>query len=117
MAGNTPDDEARIRELAYFLWKDAGSPEGMAGAHWEQASRMLSGQASGGEPLEMQAVAAAKAGEEAKTVAAKARKPKVIGTAAAEVKAESRKATVKAGKAEKHAGKDDKAPTKPKAKA
>ncbi|PZP48576.1 MAG: DUF2934 domain-containing protein [Azospirillum brasilense] len=43
MAGNAPDDEARIRELAYFLWKDAGSPEGMAGAHWEQASRMLSG--------------------------------------------------------------------------
>lgn len=113
MAGNTPDDEARIRELAYFLWKDAGSPEGMAGAHWEQASRMLSGQASGGEPLEMQAVAAAKAGEEAKTVAAKARKPKVIGTAATEVKPENRKAAPKAEKAPKA----DKSPKKHKAKA
>ena len=116
MAGHVPDDEARIRELAYFLWKDAGCPDGMAGAHWEQASRLLSGQASGGEPLEMQAAAAAKAEEDARAVAAKARRPKVIGTAAAEVKAESRKATVKAGKAEKHAGKDDKAPKKPTAK-
>ncbi|SUE44289.1 DUF2934 domain-containing protein [Roseomonas gilardii] len=101
MAGNEPDDEARIRELAYFLWKDAGSPEGMASAHWEQASRMLSGQASGGEPLEMQATAAAKAGEEAKAVAARARKPKVIGTAAAEAKPETKKAAPKDGKAPK----------------
>jgi hypothetical protein len=113
MAGNAPDDEARIRELAYFLWKDAGSPEGMAGAHWEQASRMLSGQASGGEPLEIQAAAAAKAGKEAEAVAAKARRPKVIGTAAAEVKTESKKASSKAEKAPKA----DKPAKKPKAKA
>ncbi|UPG71617.1 DUF2934 domain-containing protein [Roseomonas gilardii subsp. gilardii] len=102
MAGNAPDDEARIRELAYFLWKDAGSPEGMAGAHWEQACRILFGQSSGGEPLELQAAAAAKAEEEAKTVAAKIRRPRVASAAAAAgVTTGSRKAAVKTEKSTK----------------
>jgi Protein of unknown function (DUF2934) len=28
------DRDERVREIAYFLWLDAGSPEGEAERHW-----------------------------------------------------------------------------------
>ncbi|MDJ0389325.1 DUF2934 domain-containing protein [Roseomonas sp. E05] len=35
------DLEQRIRERAYFLWLQAGQPEGMAEAHWLEARAAL----------------------------------------------------------------------------
>lgn len=34
------EQERRIRERAYFLWKAEGCPEGRAEAHWELACRL-----------------------------------------------------------------------------
>ncbi len=33
--------EQRIRRRAYQLWLDAGKPEGLADAHWDQASELV----------------------------------------------------------------------------
>jgi Protein of unknown function (DUF2934) len=33
----TPDRNDRIREIAYFLWVEEGSPEGEADRHWSTA--------------------------------------------------------------------------------
>ena len=41
------DREERIREIAYFLWLDAGSPDGEAEGHWLAAEALV-----GSEPLE-----------------------------------------------------------------
>ena len=32
------DDDQAIRERAYFLWKNAGRPEGRALDHWQRAA-------------------------------------------------------------------------------
>ncbi|HWX47445.1 MAG TPA: DUF2934 domain-containing protein [Roseomonas sp.] len=37
MSDTEQDLERRIRERAYFLWLEAGSPAGLAEAHWQQA--------------------------------------------------------------------------------
>ena len=37
----TPDRNNRIREIAYFLWLDEGSPEGEEARHWTTAEAML----------------------------------------------------------------------------
>jgi hypothetical protein len=34
------EQEQRIRERAYFLWKAEGCPEGRAAAHWDLACRL-----------------------------------------------------------------------------
>lgn len=41
MSESQQDLERRIRERAYFLWLEAGSPEGLAEAHWRQAREEL----------------------------------------------------------------------------
>ena len=41
------DREDRIREIAYFLWLDEGSPEGGAERHWSHAETIADS-----EPLE-----------------------------------------------------------------
>jgi hypothetical protein len=48
------DREERIREIAYFLWLEEGSPEGAAERHWQTAeglvdSEPVEGEASDGE--------------------------------------------------------------------
>ena len=35
------DRDDRIREMAYFLWLDAGSPEGEAERHWLAAEGIV----------------------------------------------------------------------------
>jgi hypothetical protein len=35
------DRDDRIRELAYFLWRDEGCPEGQAERHWRAAEALL----------------------------------------------------------------------------
>jgi len=35
------DREERIREAAYFLWLDEGSPEGQADLHWAAAEAVV----------------------------------------------------------------------------
>ena len=41
------DRDERIREIAYFLWLDEGSPEGAADRHWLAAETLV-----GSDPLE-----------------------------------------------------------------
>ncbi len=36
------DREQRIRDTAYFLWLEEGSPEGRAERHWLEAEGMVS---------------------------------------------------------------------------
>jgi hypothetical protein len=36
-----PDRNARIRELAYFLWLEEGCPEGQEERHWLAAEALL----------------------------------------------------------------------------
>jgi hypothetical protein len=36
-----PDRNARIRELAYFLWLEEGCPDGQAERHWQAAEALL----------------------------------------------------------------------------
>lgn len=35
------DREERIREIAYFLWLNEGSPEGREDSHWSEAEAMI----------------------------------------------------------------------------
>ncbi|WP_077228439.1 DUF2934 domain-containing protein [Sphingomonas hengshuiensis] len=35
------DDQQRLRERAYALWEAQGRPDGMAHAHWDQASQEI----------------------------------------------------------------------------
>jgi hypothetical protein len=41
---NSRDD--RIREIAYFLWEEAGRPDGQADHHWSTAETMHDSEAS-----------------------------------------------------------------------
>jgi hypothetical protein len=41
---DSPAPERSIRETAYFLWKQAGRPEGREQEHWYRAERALLGQ-------------------------------------------------------------------------
>ena len=41
------DRDRRIRDIAYFLWLEEGSPEGGAERHWHEAEGMI-----GSEPEE-----------------------------------------------------------------
>ncbi len=38
------DRDNRVREFAYFLWLDEGSPEGRAERHWLEAEGMVGAQ-------------------------------------------------------------------------
>ncbi len=46
------DRDQRIREIAYFLWLEEGSPEGRADRHWLAAEGLIED-----EPLEGEAAA------------------------------------------------------------
>ena len=35
------DRDERIRQIAYFVWLDAGSPEGEAERHWLEAEGLI----------------------------------------------------------------------------
>ena len=35
------DRDDQIREIAYFLWLEAGCPEGQAERHWRDAEALL----------------------------------------------------------------------------
>ncbi len=37
------DRDTRVRESAYFLWLEEGSPEGRAERHWLEAEGMVGG--------------------------------------------------------------------------
>jgi DUF2934 family protein len=41
------DRDERIREIAYFLWREEGSPEGLADHHWLAAEILVDS-----EPIE-----------------------------------------------------------------
>ena len=45
VAGQLPSTQ-RIRERAYFLWQEAGQPEGNDVAHWIMAEQELTGTGS-----------------------------------------------------------------------
>jgi Protein of unknown function (DUF2934) len=42
--GQTDDREARIREVAYFLWLEEGCPEGQAERRWAAAEAIVATQ-------------------------------------------------------------------------
>jgi hypothetical protein len=46
------DQSDRIRERAYFVWLDAGCPEGEAERHWLAAETLIEGEAAEGAPIE-----------------------------------------------------------------
>jgi Protein of unknown function (DUF2934) len=46
------DREQRVREIAYFLWLDGGSPEGVAGRHWLAAKGLVEPEPVDGEHIE-----------------------------------------------------------------
>jgi hypothetical protein len=48
------DRDERIREIAYFLWLDEGSPEGAADRHWLAAETLVDSDPLGGESIEAQ---------------------------------------------------------------
>jgi hypothetical protein len=37
----TPDRDARVREIAYFLWLDEGCPDGEDERHWTSAEALI----------------------------------------------------------------------------
>ena len=53
-----PDRNARIRELAYFLWLEEGCPEGQEERHWLAAEALLES-----DPLERKRVEGEPPGE------------------------------------------------------
>jgi hypothetical protein len=55
-----PDRNARIRELAYFLWLEEGCPEGQGERHWLAAEALLES-----DPLERKRVEGEPPGEPA----------------------------------------------------
>ncbi len=48
------DRDERIREIAYFLWLDEGSPEGAADRHWLAAEILVDSDPLEGESVEAQ---------------------------------------------------------------
>jgi hypothetical protein len=40
MNGQQADREARVREIAYFLWQQEGHPEGAGDRHWFAAEAL-----------------------------------------------------------------------------
>ena len=44
------DRDQRIREIAYFLWLEEGSPEGEADRHWRAAEGLIEDEPLDGEP-------------------------------------------------------------------
>jgi hypothetical protein len=54
-----PDRNARVREMAYFLWLDEGRPEGGAERHWTTAEALI-----GSEPEERKRIEGEPPGEE-----------------------------------------------------
>jgi Protein of unknown function (DUF2934) len=55
-----PDRNARIREIAYFLWLEEGCPEGQEERHWLAAEALLES-----DPLERKRVEGEPPGEPA----------------------------------------------------
>jgi hypothetical protein len=55
-----PDRNARIRELAYFLWLEEGCPEGQEERHWLAAEALLES-----DPLERKRIEGEPPGETA----------------------------------------------------
>ena len=55
-----PDRNARIRELAYFLWLEEGCPDGQAERHWQAAEALLDA-----DPLERKRIEGEPPGEPA----------------------------------------------------
>jgi DUF2934 family protein len=55
-----PDRNARIRELAYFLWLEEGCPEGQEERHWLAAEALLES-----DPLERKRIEGEPPGEPA----------------------------------------------------
>ena len=45
------DREDRVREIAYFLWLDAGSPEGEEERHWLAAEGLIEPEPVDPEPV------------------------------------------------------------------
>ena len=46
------DREERVRQIAYFLWLDEGSPEGEAERHWLAAEGLIEPEPVEGERIE-----------------------------------------------------------------
>ncbi len=54
------DRDDRIRELAYFLWREEGCPEGQAERHWLTAETLI-----GSDALERKSIEGEPPGEKA----------------------------------------------------
>jgi hypothetical protein len=52
--------EQRIRDIAYFLWLEAGCPEGDAEKHWFSAERFVDSEPADDESVEESSSVAAK---------------------------------------------------------
>lgn len=46
------ETDQRIREAAYFLWREEGCPEGEADRHWRQAEAMVEAEDAGPKTIE-----------------------------------------------------------------
>ena len=53
------DRDERVREIAYFLWLDAGSPEGEQERHWLAAEGLIEPEPVDPEPVEAERLRAA----------------------------------------------------------
>lgn len=62
----------RIRQRAHAIWEEQGCPDGMADAHWSQASAEVGGLATPA-PRKKKAVAAAATGTTKRRAAPKAK--------------------------------------------
>jgi hypothetical protein len=49
------DRDSQIREIAYFLWLDDGSPDGAADRHWLAAETLVDSHPIAGESVEGEA--------------------------------------------------------------
>ncbi|MFD1330521.1 DUF2934 domain-containing protein [Methylopila musalis] len=54
------DREARIRDLAYSIWEEAGRPQGQEDRHWDEAQRRYAAAPPAETPLSDEAAARAR---------------------------------------------------------
>lgn len=50
----TPEMEDRVRERAYFLWEEAGRPDGAHDLHWHRAVEIITAETAAPDYLRRQ---------------------------------------------------------------
>jgi Protein of unknown function (DUF2934) len=70
------DRSDRVREMAYFLWLEAGSPEGEADRHWSAAEATHDSEASEREASERKRIEGEPPGEPVTKASTSTRAPR-----------------------------------------